>query len=85
MLAVTASQGVITVIEKDIPDGPGELIEVTSSGICGSDLHMIEAGLSGVVLGHEFGGMASNGQLVAVRPTGECGTCPQCITGFSQT
>ena len=85
MLAVTASQGVITVIEKDIPDGPGELIEVTSSGICGSDLHMIEAGLSGVVLGHEFGGMTSNGQLVAVRPTGECGTCPQCITGYSQT
>jgi threonine dehydrogenase-like Zn-dependent dehydrogenase len=85
MLAVTASQGVITVIEKDIPEGTGELIAVTSSGICGSDLHMIEAGLSGVVLGHEFGGMTSNGELVAVRPTGECGTCPQCALGHSQT
>jgi threonine dehydrogenase-like Zn-dependent dehydrogenase len=85
MLAVTASQGVITVIEKDIPEGSGELIAVTSSGICGSDLHMIEAGLSGVVLGHEFGGMTSDGQLVAIRPTGECGTCPQCVTGYSQT
>ena len=85
MLAVTASQGVITVIEKDIPEGSGELIAVTSSGICGSDLHMIEAGLSGVVLGHEFGGLTSSGQLVAVRPTGECGTCPQCTTGYSQT
>jgi threonine dehydrogenase-like Zn-dependent dehydrogenase len=85
MLAVTASQGVITVIEKEAPEGVGELITVTSSGICGSDLHMIEAGLSGVVLGHEFGGLTTAGQLVAVRPTGECGTCVQCTTGFSQT
>ena len=85
MLAVTASQGVITVFEKDIPEGNGELISVTSSGICGSDLHMIEAGLSGVVLGHEFGGYTSTGQLVAIRPTGECGNCLQCTTGHSQT
>jgi threonine dehydrogenase-like Zn-dependent dehydrogenase len=85
MLAVTASQGVITVIEKEAPEGAGELITVTSSGICGSDLHMIEAGLSGVVLGHEFGGFTATGQLVAIRPTGECGHCTQCNTGFSQT
>ena len=85
MLAVIATQGVITVVEKDIPDGFGELITVTSSGICGSDLHMIEAGLSGVVLGHEFGGLTTDGQLVAVRPTGECGTCAQCTSGFSHT
>ena len=85
MLAVTASQGTISVIEKEIPEGPGELIRVTSSGICGSDLHMIEAGLSGVVLGHEFGGLTSDGQLVAIRPTGECGTCASCTTGRSQT
>jgi threonine dehydrogenase-like Zn-dependent dehydrogenase len=85
MLAVIATQGVITVVEKDIPEGFGELITVTSSGICGSDLHMIEAGLSGVVLGHEFGGLTTDGQLVAVRPTGECGTCAQCTSGFSHT
>ena len=85
MLAVIATQGVITVVERDIPDGFGELITVTSSGICGSDLHMIEAGLSGVVLGHEFGGLTTDGQLVAVRPTGECGTCVQCTSGFSHT
>lgn len=85
MLAVIASQGVISVVEKDIPEGVGELITVTSSGICGSDLHMIEAGLSGVVLGHEFGGFTSDGQLVAIRPTGECGTCVQCTSGYSHT
>ncbi len=85
MLAVTAHQGTITVVEKDIPSGAGELIRVTSSGICGSDLHMIEAGLSGVILGHEFGGTTSDGRLVAIRPTGECGTCTACMTGRSQT
>ena len=85
MLAVIATQGVISVVEKDTPDGSGELITVTSSGICGSDLHMIEAGLSGVVLGHEFGGLTTDGQLVAIRPTGECGTCVQCTSGFSHT
>ena len=85
MLAVIATQGVISVVEKDTPDGSGELITVTSSGICGSDLHMIEAGLSGVVLGHEFGGLTTDGQLAAIRPTGECGTCVQCTSGFSHT
>ena len=85
MLAVTASHGIISVVEKDIPEGSGELIKVTSSGICGSDLHMIEAGLSGVVLGHEFGGTTSDGRLVAIRPTGECGVCTSCTTGRSQT
>ena len=85
MLSVIATQGVISVVERDIPDGFGELITVTSSGICGSDLHMIEAGLSGVVLGHEFGGLTTDGQLVAIRPTGECGTCVQCTSGFSHT
>lgn len=85
MLAVTATQGTISVIEKEVPEGIGELIRVTSSGICGSDLHMIEAGLSGVVLGHEFGGYTADGRLVAIRPTGECGTCSPCTTGRSQT
>ncbi len=85
MLAVTAQQGIISVVEKDVPSGTGELIRVTSSGICGSDLHMIEAGLSGVVLGHEFGGITSDGRLVAIRPTGECGTCAPCTSGRSQT
>lgn len=78
MLAVTARQGQIELVEKDIPEGDGELIKVTSAGICGSDLHLIAAGLSHVVLGHEFGGYTSDGRLVAVRPTGECGTCSSC-------
>lgn len=78
MRAVIAEQQDIKVIERDLPDGDGELIRVTSSGICGSDLHMIENGLVRVVLGHEFGGYTTDGRLVAVRPTGACNTCALC-------
>lgn len=85
MLAVTSHQGKIQVVERDIPDQEGELIKVSSSGICGSDLHMVEMGVQGVVLGHEFGGYTTDGRLVAVRPTGECGHCPSCALGTSQT
>lgn len=85
MLAVTSHQGQITVVEKETPSGDGELITVTSAGICGSDLHLIDAGLSNIVLGHEFGGYTSDGRLVAVRPTGECGTCHSCRTYAAST
>lgn len=54
-------------------------MSVTSAGICGSDLHMVAAGATGVILGHEFGGTLSDGSLVAVRPTGECGSCASCL------
>jgi threonine dehydrogenase-like Zn-dependent dehydrogenase len=85
MRAVTSSQGSVFVVDHDEPTGTGELITVTSAGICGSDLHLIASGLSGVILGHEFGGFTSDGTLVAVRPTGECGSCPQCTSGFPHT
>ena len=85
MLAITSRQGVVEVVEKDLPTGAGELIRVTSSGICGSDLHMISMGVEGVVLGHEYGGYTSDGRLVAIRPTGECGSCPSCRRRHSQT
>ena len=85
MRAVTSSQGSVFVGDHDEPAGTGELITVTSAGICGSDLHLIASGLSGVILGHEFGGFTSDGTLVAVRPTGECGSCPQCTSGFPHT
>ena len=84
MLAVTSAGGKVSVVEREIPSGEGELIRVTSSGVCGSDLHMIESGLSNVILGHEFGGLTSDGRLVAVRPTGACGTCTHCTALRSQ-
>ena len=84
MRAVIAEDKKILVVERDEPTGEGELIRVTSSGICGSDLHMIENNLVRVVLGHEFGGYTSDGRLVAVRPTGACGACTHCSTHQSQ-
>jgi threonine dehydrogenase-like Zn-dependent dehydrogenase len=78
MRAVVSHQGSVSLVERDLPFGEGELIRVTSSGICGSDLHLISLGLSGIVLGHEFGGYTESGQLVAVRPIGECGHCTEC-------
>jgi threonine dehydrogenase-like Zn-dependent dehydrogenase len=85
MRAVTSHQGQIQIVDRDLPDTTGELVKVTSSGICGSDLHMVEMGVQGVVLGHEFGGYTSDGRLVAVRPTGECGHCSSCLARSPQT
>lgn len=82
MLAAIAHNGSVRVVERDVPDGDGVLVRVTSSGICGSDLHLLSAGVSGVVMGHEFGGTTDDGRLVAVRPTGECGACVECGRGL---
>jgi 2-desacetyl-2-hydroxyethyl bacteriochlorophyllide A dehydrogenase len=76
-----SKDGDVFVVDTPLPAGDGVLVTVTNSGICGSDLHMIALGRSGVILGHEFGGYLDNGQLVAVRPTGECGHCRWCTTG----
>lgn len=70
-------------IERDAPTGDGTLVTVTSSGICGSDLHLLSLGFGGVILGHEFGGFTDDGRLVAVRPTGECGRCRECTRNLS--
>ena len=62
--------------------GPGRvMVTVERAGICGSDLHMIAEGITGVTLGHEFAGRLDDGTLVAVRPTGACGTCDACARG----
>ena len=59
-------------------------MRVTSSGICGSDLHATAAGPSAVVLGHEFGGLLDDGTLVAVQPILPCGQCGHCDQGREQ-
>jgi threonine dehydrogenase-like Zn-dependent dehydrogenase len=84
--AVTSRNGIVELVERDTPvvDDRQVLVAVTSTGICGSDLHMVAAGMSGVILGHEFGGRLTDGTLVAVRPTGECGTCASCVAHLPQ-
>ena len=68
-------------------------MRITACGICGSDLHLLHAGLMvpGIVPGHEFTGVVdalgtgvtgtSLGDLVAVEPFRTCGTCPECRSG----
>ena len=77
--------------------GPGEvLVDVVSTGICGSDLHGFtgENGrrFPGQVMGHEtVGRVAASGPetagpapgtLVTVHPVLACGQCPSCQAGL---
>ena len=81
MRAVRVIDGRVAAIEMEAPGNGPYILRVARAGICGSDLHMVDAGIARVVLGHEFGGWLPDGRLVAVRPTGECGTCVPCTTG----
>jgi (R,R)-butanediol dehydrogenase / meso-butanediol dehydrogenase / diacetyl reductase len=80
----------------DVPDpspGPGELVlQVTSCGICGSDLKLRPSMPAGLVMGHEFCGeivaagadAASDwrvGQHVTALPLIGCGHCLACFAG----
>ena len=46
----------------------GVRVSVASSGICGSDLHLLAFGPSPVTMGHEFCGRLDDGTPVAVLP-----------------
>jgi len=82
MRAVIAESGNVHLRDIEEPTGDGVLLTVAEAGICGSDLHMVQNGMTPVAIGHEFGGHLPDGRLVAVRPTGECGTCDPCTRGF---
>jgi len=59
-------------------------VQVASSGICGSDLHLASFGPSWAILGHEFSGRLDEGTAVAVLPVVHCGTCDRCQAGAAQ-
>lgn len=67
--------------EPPQPDDRHVVVDVATAGICGSDLHMVHDGLAATTLGHEFSGRIAGGPLVAIRPTGMCGSCEQCAQG----
>ena len=68
---------------RDPADGDVR-VTVSSSGICGSDLHLASFGPSWSILGHEFSGRLDDGTAVAVRPVRRCGTCDRCQAGAAQ-
>jgi glutathione-independent formaldehyde dehydrogenase len=72
------------------------IVRITTTNICGSDLHMYEGRTdveAGTVLGHENMGIVEEvgpgvtrvrkGDRVSVPFNIACGTCPSCLTGWS--
>lgn len=82
MRAVKRTELGIEVVDVDEPAGDGILVEVRSSSLCGSDLHLIGFGPLPVVLGHEFAGVLEDGTPVAVDPSISCGHCEECRRGL---
>lgn len=86
-----------TVPDPEIVNPRDAIIEVTSTAICGSDLHLYDGVIPGVmsgdILGHEFmgrvvetgpGSTLKKGQRVVVPFTISCGQCFHCkIQQFS--
>ena len=82
----------IVTLERPEP-GPGEvLIKVMASGICGTDIHILEGEYVGaypVIPGHEFSGVVEQagqavsrikvGDKVAVEPNIACDNCSYCL------
>ncbi len=84
MRGVKGTGGGVAVVECGDGPGQGVRVAVAASGICGSDLHLVSLGPTGVVLGHEFSGHLDDGTPVAVCPVLPCGHCPRCLAGDGQ-
>lgn len=83
MRAVRNTEHGIRVVDVDDPSGPGVVVEVASSSICGTDLDLVAAGFTGFTIGHEFAGLV-DGVPYAVDPSISCGACDQCRSGHTQ-
>jgi threonine dehydrogenase-like Zn-dependent dehydrogenase len=72
---------------QDVAEGERDglaLVHVVASGICGSDLHMLEWGPLPFTLGHEIGGHLDDGTPVTVWPIVPCGECDRCLANEPQ-
>lgn len=80
MRAVRNTEGGVEVLDVEDPSG-GLTVHIAGSGICGSDLHLLDFGPMPVTLGHEFAGRLDDGTAVAVEPLLPCGRCERCELG----
>jgi Zn-dependent alcohol dehydrogenase len=93
---VLAAPGEVALEEIDVAEpGPGEVrVRIEATGVCHSDLHVIENDGWGsrlpVLLGHEAAGTVDAvGEGVSLRPgdrvvlgwKSNCGACPSCLRG----
>lgn len=81
MKAVRVNDGVATIENVPEPGGQGVTVDISSVGICGSDLHLIDAGMMSVTPGHEIAGITKDGREVAIEPMLSCGVCSYCLDG----
>ncbi|CAL9636909.1 2-deoxy-scyllo-inosamine dehydrogenase [Streptomyces sp. enrichment culture] len=84
MRAVVNTDDGIRTVEVDEPDGTGVRISVAAAGICGTDVQLAGAGLTGFVYGHEFAGVDDAGRAYFVEPTLYGGECEECRGGNPQ-
>ena len=82
MKAVRCCDKQVQVLDVPAPTGEGVTINVRSAGICGSDLHMVNAGFKlPSTLGHEVAGTLKDGRAVSLEPVAPCGHCDMCVRG----
>ena len=88
MKAVQFIDGKIQTTEVDPIEPPENseewsILKVSVAGICGSDLHMANIKLfpPNMTIGHEFGGVLSDGRLATIEPIIACGKCDRCQEG----
>lgn len=77
-----SNEKAVELVDIPAPAGEGVRVKVRSSGICGSDLHMVAAGFAPPgTLGHEVAGVLPDGRAVALEPLSPCGHCDFCVAG----
>ena len=81
MKAVRCVKHQVHVVDVPVPQGAGVRVRIASAGICGSDLHMVEAYPLRATLGHEFAGWLDDGTPVAIEPLDPCWDCSACLNG----
>jgi|TARA_B100000530_G_scaffold131875_1_gene82259 threonine dehydrogenase-like Zn-dependent dehydrogenase len=82
MKAVSYADGKVKTSNIKKPIGDGVVVNVSSAGICGSDLHLLNSGAhSPHIAGHEISGITENGKHVAIEPIIPCSKCDDCYSG----
>ena len=84
MRAVMNTGDGIRVVDADEPDGAGVRLSVASAGICGTDVNLVTAGITGFIYGHEFAGVDDDGSGYFVEPIIYGGKCEECSSGNTQ-
>ncbi len=80
MKAVRGAEGGVKVVDLDEPPGIGEVLQIKSASVCGSDLTYLTFGTR-AVLGHELAGVREDGTPVVVEAIYGCMECEQCLSG----